>query len=293
MKVRQGSSASAGIWFAQTGVDHSAFVGMADNDRIGFWGGGAGWGLTMNKDDGSVALTGALSTPGNVSAAGLNLSGEIRASGRAIVGGGAALRSTFGRRRTGGGPLGARLSSFHDLDVNGEVHCNKITVGTGKGFKIDHPLDPENKHLYHWCVESPDVMNIYNGNVMTDANGQATVELPSYFEALNDDFRYQLTVIGTAALAIVEHEIEGNAFTIRTDKPNVKVSWQVTGMRHDAAILATRLPVEEEKPAEERGFVEYPEPWEATNDSVVSLQGWKEIISTAGPREQEPVVACS
>jgi hypothetical protein len=64
-------------------------------------------------------------------------------------------------------------------------------------------------------------------------------------------------------------------------------------MRHDAAILATRLPVEEEKPAEERGFVEYPEPWEATNDSVVSLQGWKEIISTAGPREQEPAVACS
>ena len=57
MKVRQGGSASAGIWFAQTGVDHSAFVGMADNDRIGFWGGGAGWGLTMNKDDGRVIVT--------------------------------------------------------------------------------------------------------------------------------------------------------------------------------------------------------------------------------------------
>jgi hypothetical protein len=57
MKVRQGGSASAGIWFAQTGVDHSAFVGMADNNRIGFWGGGAGWGLTMNKDDGRVIVT--------------------------------------------------------------------------------------------------------------------------------------------------------------------------------------------------------------------------------------------
>ncbi len=288
MKVRQGSSASAGIWFAQTGVDHSAFVGMADNDRIGFWGGGAGWGLTMNKDDGSVALTGALSTSGSVSAAGLNLSGEIRASGRTIVGGGAALRSTFGRRRTGGGPLALR-SSFHNLDVNGEVHCNKITVGTGKGFKIDHPLDPENKHLYHWCVESPDVMNIYNGNVMTGANGQATVELPSYFQALNDDFRYQLTVIGKPALATIETEIENNIFTIRTDQPNVKVSWQVTGTRHDPAILANRLPVEEEKPAAERGFAEYPEPWETADDSVVSFHDCEEMAGV-GPRKQEPAV---
>ena len=153
MKVKQGASASAGIWFAQTGADHSAFVGMADDSNIGFWGHGAGWGLTMSKDDGSVTLVGALSVGGKVSAASLSLDGEIHVGGRAIIGSSGPLRSTFGRRRTEG-PFGLK-STFHNLDVNGEVHCNKITTPTGKGFKIDHPLDPAKRNLYHWCVESP------------------------------------------------------------------------------------------------------------------------------------------
>ena len=34
-----------------------------------------------------------------------------------------------------------------------------------KAFVIDHPLDPANKYLSHCSVESPDVMNLYNGNV--------------------------------------------------------------------------------------------------------------------------------
>jgi hypothetical protein len=267
MKVKQGGSASAGIWFAQTGADHSAFVGMADDSRIGFWGAGAGWGLTMSKDDGAVSLVGALSVGGKVAAATLSVGGEIHVAGRHTVVGGEALRSTFGRRRSGG-TLGLR-PTFHDLDVNGEVHCNRITTPTAKGFKIDHPLEPANKHLYHWCVESPDIMNIYNGNVMTDADGRASVLLPDYFEALNRDFRYQLTVIGKAALAMIEREIENNTFTIRTDKPNVKVSWLVTGMRQDTAVLASHLPVEEEKSEAERGFVEYTPPWKQMATSLV------------------------
>ena len=40
------------------------------------------------------------------------------------------------------------------------------------------------------------MMNIYNGNVTTNARGLATVVLPDYFEGLNGEFRYQLTVIG-------------------------------------------------------------------------------------------------
>ena len=268
MKVKQGPSASAGIWFAQNGADHSAFVGMADDNKVGFWGHGAGWGLTMSKDDGAVTLVGALSVAGKVSLANLNVSGEIHVAGRIPAMGGEALRSTFGKRRTSG-PLIMR-SAFHDLDVNGEIHCNKITTPTGKGFKIDHPLDPENRNLYHWCVESPDVMNIYNGNVTT-VDGKATVVLPEYFEALNVDFRYQLTVIGETSVATVEREIENNAFVIRTDKPNVKVSWQVTGRRQDPAIRANPLPVEEDKRGAERGFVAYPPNREQIEASLISL----------------------
>jgi len=101
----------------------------------------------------------------------------------------------------------------------GSLHVTG-TLSKGAGtFLIDHPLDPENKYLYHSFVESPDMMNIYNGNVVTDANGDARVTMPSYFEALNKDFRYQLTVLGTFAQAIIKDEIKGNSFTIKTDKP--------------------------------------------------------------------------
>ena len=86
------------------------------------------------------------------------------------------------------------------------------------------------------------MMNIYNGNIVTDANGKAIVPLPDYFEALNMEFRYQLTVMGQFAQAIVSNEISGNKFEIMTDKPNVKVSWQVTGVRHDAYANAHRIP---------------------------------------------------
>jgi hypothetical protein len=128
----------------------------------------------------------------------------------------------------------------------------------GGTFKIDHPLDPENKYLYHSFVESPDMMNIYNGNITTDANGEAIITMPDYFEALNRDFRYQLTVIGTFAQAIVADEISGNRFTIKTTAPNVKVSWQVTGVRQDAFANAHRVKVEENKPQKERGYYLYP-----------------------------------
>ncbi len=139
---------------------------------------------------------------------------------------------------------------------------NATVTGTlskgGGSFKIDHPLDPEHKYLYHSFVESPDMMNVYNGNVSTDAGGTATVTLPDWFEALNRDFRYQLTVIGQFAQAIVADELRDNQFVIRTDKPNVKVSWQVTGIRQDAFANANRIPVEEDKSPEERGKFLHP-----------------------------------
>ena len=86
---------------------------------------------------------------------------------------------------------------------NGNVNVDGNLSKAGGSFKIDHPLDPANKYLYHSFVESPDMMNIYDGNVTTDAHGDAVVELPEWFETLNRDFRYQLTVIGQFAQAIV------------------------------------------------------------------------------------------
>jgi hypothetical protein len=143
----------------------------------------------------------------------------------------------------------------------GNVHVTGNLSKGGGSFKIDHPLDPANKYLYHSFVESPDMMNVYNGNVTTDGKGEAAVTLPDYFEALNRDFRYQLTTIGQHADAWIASEIKDNKFVIETDKPNVKVSWQVTGIRQDPYANAHRIPVEQDKPADEKGKYLHPTEW--------------------------------
>jgi hypothetical protein len=146
------------------------------------------------------------------------------------------------------------------LDGNVEISGN-VSKASGS-FWIDHPLDPANKYLYHSFVESPDMMNVYNGNVVTDGGGNATVTLPEWFEALNRDYRYQLTTIGQPAHAWIAAEILNNRFTIRTDKPNVKVSWQVTGIRQDAWANAHRIPVEVQKAQADQGHYLHPELFE-------------------------------
>jgi hypothetical protein len=103
------------------------------------------------------------------------------------------------------------------------------------------------------------MMNIYNGLVILDKHGKAVVQLPDYFQALNQDFRYQLTAIGTPGPKLyVASEISGNQFSIAGGKPGAKVSWQVTGIRHDAYADAHRIQVEEDK-GKERGTYLHPE----------------------------------
>ncbi|NOZ94098.1 MAG: hypothetical protein GXP47_05060, partial [Acidobacteria bacterium] len=146
-----------------------------------------------------------------------------------------------------------------NVKIDGNLQVTGTTSKPASSSKIDHPMDPEHKYLYHSFVESPDMMDIYNGNVRTDADGYAVVQLPGYFEALNRDFRYQLTVIGQFAQAIVAEEIVGGRFVIRTNLGQVKVSWQVTGIRHDPWADANRIPVEQVKPKAEQGTYLAPE----------------------------------
>jgi trimeric autotransporter adhesin len=124
---------------------------------------------------------------------------------------------------------------------------------TIKNFRIDHPLDPAGKVLTHSCVESNERKLVYDGVVTTDARGEATVELPAYFEAINSDLRYQLTVVGRFAQAIVRSKVRNNRFVIATSEPATEVSWQVTGVRQDAYAKAHPLVVESSKRGQERG----------------------------------------
>jgi hypothetical protein len=136
----------------------------------------------------------------------------------------------------------------------GNVVVFGVLSSTGpKNFKIDHPLDPENKYLYHASIESSEVLNLYNGNVTLDSAGEAVVKLPDWFQALNKDFRYSLTAIGVPANLYIAEKIAGDRFKIAGGQAGMEVSWQVTGVRNDAHMRKHPMQVEVDKPERERG----------------------------------------
>jgi hypothetical protein len=162
----------------------------------------------------------------------------------------------------------------------GDVTVGGTLTKGGGAFMIDHPLDPENQYLYHSFVESPDMMNIYNGNITLDADGEAWVELPDWFEALNMEFRYQLTPIGAPGPNLyIAQEIDNNRFKIAGGEPGAKVSWQVTGVRHDPYAEANRIPVEEEKPLEFRGTYLYPDAYDQPPELGSNYQQYQELLN--------------
>jgi len=137
-----------------------------------------------------------------------------------------------------------------DLDVGGTL---SKAAGT---FLIDHPLDPANKVLRHSFVESPDMKNVYDGSIVLNNQGEAVIELPAYFEALNRDFRYQLTTIGGYAPVYIAQEISNNKFKIAGGKAGMKVCWQITGSRQD--VYATDNPIIVEETKAVQGTYLYP-----------------------------------
>ena len=177
----------------------------------------------------------------------------------------------------------------------GNINVTGSVSKASGSFKIDHPLDPANKFLYHSFVESPDMKNIYDGNITTNSSGTAVVVLPDYFEALNKDFRYQLTVIGSFARAIVAEELVNNSFVIKTDEPNIKVSWQITGIRKDAYANAHRIPTEVLKDSNERGKYLYPELFGYGKKSGIYFKDTQEVedksdqIILESPKKDTPI----
>lgn len=154
---------------------------------------------------------------------------------------------------------------------DGNVQVIGTLYATAKNFRIDDPLDPANKYLYHASVESSEMLTIYSGNVVLGTKGEAQVELPTWFEVVNRDFRYQLTPIGAPGPNLyIAEEISGGRFTIAGGKPGSKVSWTVTAVRQDPFAKAHPLAVEVEKPEEERGSYLHPELYGAPKEAGLS-----------------------
>ena len=141
-------------------------------------------------------------------------------------------------------------------NFEGDVRVGGNLLVTGsKNFGIDHPLDPENKILNHFAVESNEVLNVYRGSITLDEKGAAVIELPDYFDALNIDASYQLTPVGAPMPELhVSQEIGDNRFAVAGGEPGKAVSWEVTAVRNDPAAQHARRPVEEKKAEEDRGY---------------------------------------
>ena len=167
----------------------------------------------------------------------------------------------------------------------GDVNVGGTIFTPAKVTKIDHPLDPENQILMLAGIDSPELLVKTSGNVTTDAAGNAEVVLPAYFAAVASDFRYQLTVIGEFAQAIIGEEISGGHFSIKTDKPNIKVSWEITGERNDSFAKANRMVNESAKPAEQRGQYLHPEAFGLTFERSVDFEAVQALSKTPPKRQ--------
>ncbi|MER6306246.1 hypothetical protein [Streptomyces sp. NPDC001657] len=143
---------------------------------------------------------------------------------------------------------------------DGDVHVSGTLTQGVADVRIDHPLDPGNRFLSHSSVTSAVRKNVYDGTTTLDAEGAATVELPDYFEVLNEECQYQLTPLGDPAPNLhISSPVSGNRFAIAGGRPQQRVCWQITGARRDAWSRAHPLRTEAEKPPEECGYYLHPE----------------------------------
>lgn len=141
----------------------------------------------------------------------------------------------------------------------GLVNVTGFLSKSGGGYKIDHPSDPENKYLNHCFVESPEMMNVYRGRAVFDANGETVVKMPSYFETANENPEYMLTPIGAFMPMFVAEEMKDGSFKIAGGLQGKSVSWQVSTARADKWAKENHPGVEVEKENDHKGKFMHPE----------------------------------
>lgn len=155
------------------------------------------------------------------------------------------------------------VSGAYGVVSNGDF----AATGT-KSFVIDHPADPENKYLRHFSAESNEVLNIYRGNVILDANGEAVVELPDYYDAINMNPSYNLTPVGGFAQLYVKQEISAGMFVIAGGTAGMKVSWTIYAERNDPYLqmYPEKRAVEVEKREGQQGLYFMPQLYNVSMD---------------------------
>ncbi len=268
------------------------------NGGLTIHGGSRGTPLVVNSDSGNVgiqvnmdATTG--TTEGgrfvNDSTEGVGVRGRVLANSGATIGVWGETDSATGygvygeaTRGTGRsyGVYGATDSS--DALAYGVYAAGNLGSSGVKTFLIDHPLDPGNAYLIHYSAEGPEPQNIYNGVITLDALGEAWVELPVYFDAINTDPRYQLTAIGgPAPLLHVAQKIAGNTFLIAGGDPGMEVSWEVKARRSDPG--TRRMTIEAVRPKTGKDVGRYLQPEVYGQPKSMAIHGHQAPAAPADP----------
>jgi hypothetical protein len=122
-----------------------------------------------------------------------------------------------------------------------QIWCE--TAGVFKTFVIDHPTRPE-MYLVHATLEGPEGAVFYRGTAQLE-DGQAIVQLPTYFEAFTDpdSVTILLTAIdGFDPLAVQTHagrKVNQGAFCVYSDRrgSSQKFDWELKATRNDQPAL--------------------------------------------------------
>ena len=283
--VNSTSGVNYGVYAQTNSANGYAVFGEAAGTTSNCYGGyfdsqsqsGVGaYGTNSATSGAGIGVVGASSGPSGIgvqgwglATSGANYGGYFRTSstsGRGVYG---YATATTGQTY---GVLGQATANGWAVFAQGDMGASGL-----KPFRIDHPSDPENKYLLHYCAEGPDPLNVYTGKATLNQQGEATIDLPPYFASINKDPRYTLTAIGApmpllhiaqevdevlltqAAAAAPGDPIPSVSFTIAGGAPNAKVSWEVKALRNDRWVQKNGAPVIVDKQGAEKGTYQHPD----------------------------------
>ncbi|MBL7743638.1 MAG: hypothetical protein JNN00_09230 [Chitinophagaceae bacterium] len=133
IRIRSAVGSTAGVWFNNPGNSAAiAFMGVLDNSTAGIYGSGAGWGLTMNTNNGNVGIGTTFPLQ------------KLDVNGNALISGNVGIGT---------------VNPSYKLSVNGTIQSKEVIVETGwadyvfeKNYKLLSLSEVEkfiqqNKHL--------------------------------------------------------------------------------------------------------------------------------------------------
>jgi hypothetical protein len=131
--------------------------------------------------------------------------------------------------------------TWYDMNGIPEVVVYGKLWATEKNFLIDHPTRPGYR-LVHSCIEGPEVGVYYRGSGRL-SDGEATVRLPDYFEALTlkQDRTVMLTAKGREPYLLSYEEICNGEFKVYGTKPDGEFCWEVKAVRADVEHLQVEV----------------------------------------------------